>query len=31
MVGREVEVGGNAAVKFCSQAVDDKEKFAAED
>lgn len=30
MVGREVEAGVNAAVNFCSQAVDNAEKLAAE-
>lgn len=29
-IGREVEAGGTVAVKFCSQAVDDKKKFSAE-
>lgn len=29
-IGREVEAGGTVAVKFCSQAVDDKKNFFSE-
>jgi len=29
MARREVETRGTAAVKFCSQAADDNEKFAS--